>query len=260
MKDQQPSHHVITQQLLDVCQHENIVCLHAIESGSRAWGFASPDSDFDVRLIYAEQPDFYWQLYQGKDTFEFIDNELYSVPFDIGGWELRKALQLLHKSNSVILEWINSPIIYHSRSDFIAELKSLQYEFFNAKACFYHYQGMAKNAYAQLNLENEIKLKKYFYLLRALLASVWVKVKNQPIPVYMMEMVELLTTDERDKIEQLIQIKVNAPEQYQHQLNPVLQQLILRLWQLSESLDFGEIKQGDIRLLNDFFKCTIKAI
>lgn len=119
---------------------------------------------------------------------------------------------------------------------------------------------MAKNAYAQLNLENEIKLKKYFYLLRALLASVWVKVKNQPIPVYMMEMVELLTTDERDTIEQLIQIKVNAPEQYQHQLNPVLQQLILRLWQLSESLDFGEIKQGDIRLLNDFFKCTIKAI
>lgn len=259
MTDKQPNHHVITQQLLEVCQSEQIICLHAIESGSRAWGFASPDSDFDVRLIYAEQFDYYWQIYQGKDTFEFIDNELYNVPFDIGGWELRKALQLLYKSNSVILEWINSPIIYHSRSDFIDELKLLQYKFFNAKACFYHYQGMAKNAYVQLDLADKIKLKKYFYLLRALLASVWVKVRNKPIPVYMMDMAELLTVDERYEIEQLIQIKIDAPEQYQHPLSPILQQLIVRLWQLSESLDFAEIKQGDIRLLNDFFKRSIQA-
>lgn len=254
----QPDRQTICQKVLDVCQNEHIHCLYAIESGSRAWGFASPDSDFDVRVIYAEQPDYYWQIFPAKDTFEFIQNDVYAVPFDIGGWELRKALQLLYKSNSVILEWINSPIVYHANNTFITELKSLQYDFFNARACFYHYHNMAKNV--DLDCTQPIKLKKYFYVLRALLASIWVKIKNQPIPVEMMDMAELLNADELLAIQQLIEIKKQVDEQYTHQLNPILQQLIIRLWQQAEQLPFADIKQGDIRLLNDFFKRTIDRL
>lgn len=241
-----------------VCQNNQITCLHAIESGSRAWGFASPDSDFDVRLIYAESPDYYWQIFNGKDTFEFIDNGLYGVPFDIGGWELKKSLQLFYKSNSVILEWLNSPIVYHSNDKFITELKELQHEFFNAKASFYHYQGMAKNT--DLDLDKPIKLKKYFYLLRALLASVWVKLHNTPIPVKMLEMAEILTQDELLELELLIQIKIQAPENYAHTLSPILKNLITRLWQLSDELAFKEIKQGDVRKLNDLLKRTVENL
>lgn len=117
---------------------------------------------------------------------------------------------------------------------------------------------MAKNV--DLDCTQPIKLKKYFYVLRALLASIWVKIKNQPIPVEMMDMAELLNADELLAIQQLIEIKKQVDEQYTHQLNPILQQLIIRLWQQSEQLSFAEIKQGDIRLLNDFFKRTIDRL
>ncbi|BBI69740.1 hypothetical protein PKHYL_39310 [Psychrobacter sp. KH172YL61] len=80
----------IIQAIQQVCQMRQITCLHAIESGSRAWGFASPDSDYDVRLLYCQPSDWYLSLFEGKDTFEFIQNDLLSVPFDIGGWDIKK--------------------------------------------------------------------------------------------------------------------------------------------------------------------------
>ncbi|MDO4426763.1 MAG: nucleotidyltransferase domain-containing protein, partial [Moraxella sp.] len=105
-----------------------------------------------------------------------------------------------------------------------------------------------------------IKLKKYFYLLRALLASVWVKLHNTPIPVKMLEMAELLTKDELLELELLIQIKIQAPENYAHTLSPILKNLITRLWQLSDELAFKEIKQGDVRKLNDLLKRTVENL
>lgn len=104
----------ITQQIHHVCQQQELTCLHAIESGSRAWGFASPDSDYDVRMIYVQPLDWYLQLFEAKDTFEYIQNDLFDVPFDIAGWDIRKVLRLMYKSNALVFEWLNSPIVYHS--------------------------------------------------------------------------------------------------------------------------------------------------
>ena len=115
-----------------VCQTQHITCLHAIESGSRAWGFASPDSDYDVRLLYCQAPDQYVSLFDGKDTFEFIQNDLLDVPFDIGGWDIKKALQLLYKSNAVIFEWLHSPIVYEQQTDMMTELQALSTDYFSA--------------------------------------------------------------------------------------------------------------------------------
>jgi len=90
-------------------EHEyNVVVLQAIESGSRAWGFPSPDSDYDVRFIYAHPKDWYLQLSEERDVIELpINDEL-----DIAGWDLRKALNLANKGNAVVQEWMISPIVY----------------------------------------------------------------------------------------------------------------------------------------------------
>lgn len=245
---------MISNKIHDVCQSQQIHCLHAIESGSRAWGFASPDSDYDVRLIYHHELDWYFQIYQGKDTFEFIQNDFLDVPFDIGGWELRKALQLLYKSNAVILEWLNSPIIYQSNDVFLNEMRLIQQDFFDPKAVFYHYQGMAKTASEHLNLQGEMKLKKWFYVLRALFASVWTIERNSAPPVRMVEMFDLVSKVEQEQIVELIDLKTQKDESYRHQLSLELQQLTLSLWQRCEHPVFAEKQKGDIQQLNALFK------
>ena len=73
-------------------QH-NISVLLAIESGSRAWGFASADSDYDVRMSYLHKPEWYWSI-EG----EFIEGEsrgAINIPInddlDIAGWDLKNT-------------------------------------------------------------------------------------------------------------------------------------------------------------------------
>ena len=88
---------------------ECVQILFAIESGSRAWGFPSPDSDYDVRFVYARPADWYLSITPGRDVIELPIEEL----LDINGWDIRKALGLLLKPNPVLLEWLSSPLRYH---------------------------------------------------------------------------------------------------------------------------------------------------
>ncbi len=203
----------------------------------------------------------YLRLIAEKDTFEYIDNELFAVPFDIGGWDIRKALLLLYKSNAVIFEWLNSPIIYQSDSQFLTSIHEVQQQFFNPLAIFYHYRGMAKTATRSLDLTQPIKLKKCFYLLRALLASVWTLEKQTPPPVLMADMFELFNAQEQQIIEELMLIKQSVDESYQHQLPQVVIDLINKLWQWGDTLIIKRktfIKpQGDIALLDDIFKKVV---
>src|SRR6056297_3590984 len=98
-------------------QQENIHIALAVESGSRAWGFASSDSDYDVRFVYLRPTNWYLSidLERRRDVIEqpIIDE------YDVGGWDLRKALQLLRKCNPPLLEWLNSPIVYRSDEQLI---------------------------------------------------------------------------------------------------------------------------------------------
>ena len=105
-----PVEELVRMKIKEIEGRENIRVLHVIESGSRAWGFASPDSDYDVRFIYVRDKDFYLSL---RDTKDFIDWELNEV-LDINGWDLKKALQHFHKSNATLFEWSNSPVVYYT--------------------------------------------------------------------------------------------------------------------------------------------------
>ena len=242
-----------------VCHARDITCLHAIESGSRAWGFASPDSDYDVRLIYCHKIDWYLSLFDGKDTFEFIEEDLLTVPFDIGGWDIKKALQLIYKSNAVIFEWLHSPIVYQQQSELIDRLKVISLDYFKPITIFHHYQGMAKTATATLDLTAPVKLKKVFYLLRALLAAKWVITHATPPPVIMAQMFELIDHATQVEILQLIEVKSGCNESHTLQLSPLLQAAIATLWLSIDNPIFEKKSKADATSLDEFYRQALYA-
>ena len=165
--------------------------LYACESGSRAWGFASTDSDYDARFIYAHPRDWYLSINieHKRDVIELpIENDL-----DINGWDIRKALQLLHKSNPPLLEWLQSPIIYRDNG-VRAQLSEVLPQCYSPVSCAYHYRQMAKRNRAYLEGET-VKLKKYFYVLRPLLAVRWIEAGRGVVPT---EFSTLLDAEFRD--------------------------------------------------------------
>ncbi len=152
--------------------------LFAAESGSRAWGFASPDSDYDVRAIYVKPLDWYLSLdAKPKDTFEvMLPGDL-----DISGWELRKTLRLFGGCNLALCEWLGSPIQYESSQSFNLKLKELVPHYFNPIKSVHHYLAMKGNALENLDAENTISIKKLFYALRGLAAAIW-SVEKRTMP------------------------------------------------------------------------------
>lgn len=153
--------------------------LYACESGSRAWGFPSPDSDYDVRFIYVQPLAWYLGLDEGPDALNFpVDEEL-----DLAGWELRKTLRLLRGSNAALLEWLQSPIVYREAPGFRASLAPLLPLAFNAKAGLHHYLGQLRRGVEEELVGEEVRLKRLFYALRSALAARWIRKKHALPPM-----------------------------------------------------------------------------
>ena len=141
--------------------------LLAVESGSRAWGFPSPDSDYDVRFVYVRPRDWYLSLTPGRDVIEapIVDD------IDLGGWDIRKALGLLLKSNAVISEWIESPIRYRAPDPVVTRIAALADAVLDGRALAHHYASLARHAADRwLGGDGDVPVKKYFYALRPALA------------------------------------------------------------------------------------------
>jgi len=157
----------------------DIEILFAIESGSRAWGFPSPDSDYDARFVYARKPEWYLSITPGRDVIELPIDDL----LDINGWDIKKALGLLLKPNPVLLEWLDSPIRYIWNESVCDPLMSFSKEISHAKACLYHYRSLGIRQY-RLHLENKenIKLKKLLYVLRPAMAVRWIRIQPEIFP------------------------------------------------------------------------------
>ena len=160
----------VERRLDTVERDEGALILFACESGSRAWGFASSDSDYDVRFIYIKRPEWYLSVDQRRDV---IEREIVDE-IDLNGWDLLKSLQLLRKSNPTLFEWLGSPIVYRERTPTAAALKVLAIENYSPLACAYHYLHMAKNNSKALR-GSAIRRKKYLYVVRPLLAVQWLE-------------------------------------------------------------------------------------
>ena len=199
---------IIPAKLKEIEARENIRVIHCVESGSRAWGFASPDSDYDVRFIYVRPIEYYLRLDKTRDVIEWqLDETL-----DINGWDLQKALRLLHSSNPTLFEWNNSPIVYKTTPEW-AEISAIIGRFFQKKAGLYHYLSTAKKNYREYLKGDMVKLKKYFYVLRPILACRWILEKQTPPPMLFSTLAgSCLDEALVPAVSDLLRLKMETPE------------------------------------------------
>ena len=188
------------QENLDAIEAElNVHILLAIESGSRAWGFASPDSDYDVRFIYMQEPKEYLRIDPRKDTIEWKLDEV----LDINGWDLKKALLAFAKGNPNIMEWANSPIIYREAPEWQG-IRRTAMEYFSEKSALCHYYGTANTTYKSHLTGELIRYKKYFYALRPLLCCRWIERYHEAPPMEFEKLLALFDGTEPDLSEPLL--------------------------------------------------------
>lgn len=180
---------------------ENVTIVYAVESGSRAWGFPSPDSDLDVRFLYVRPISHYLGLEAPKDVIERPIEE----PWDLNGWDLGKALRLLVKGNATITEWLSSPLIYREHGPLPGRLRDLIKRHASPESSARHYFGltrqcyggeidnrptaeqMARNAAEGLIVKGltQVNLKKYLYALRGALCIAWIRRYKESPPMTM---------------------------------------------------------------------------
>ena len=199
---------VIEEQLKEIEEKENVKIIYCVESGSRAWGFASPDSDYDVRFIYVRNKEDYLKLNKNRDVIEWrLDDVL-----DINGWDIQKALRLLYKSNPTLFEWSMSPIVYKTTPQW-EKISGIVSQYFLEKTGVYHYLSMAKGNYREYLKTDEVKLKKYFYVIRPILACKWILDKKTAPPMLFSELMNECLDDElKPEINRLLEIKKQTSE------------------------------------------------
>lgn len=189
---------IIKNRLKEIEQEHDVKILLAVESGSRAWWFASQDSDRDIRFIYVHKQDWYLSIDEKRDVIEYpITDDL----LDFSGWDLKKALQLLKKSNPPLLEWVKSSITYFENPEFRNDMRQLERDYFLPKSTIYHYLHMAKGKYRQYFEWELVKLKKYFYALRPILAIKWIEKNNTPPPIEFKKLLDTQVDDPNLKAE-----------------------------------------------------------
>ncbi len=180
------------------------ICL-AVESGSRAWGFPSTDSDYDVRFIYVHPPEWYLSIENGRDV---IERPLIGL-IDASGWDLRKALQLFRKSNPPLIEWLQSPFVYLERFEMAAELRQRLPRFFSPEAGYHHYLHMARGNCREYLRGDVVWRKKYLYVLRPLLAMRWIESGRGAVPIEFGRLLDLTVDDPvlRGAVDDLLEAK-----------------------------------------------------
>jgi predicted nucleotidyltransferase len=178
----------IQSELLRIENEEQVRIVYACESGSRAWGFPSQDSDYDVRFIYVRPVDWYLSIFEKRDVIE----RPVSDQLDMNGWDLKKALNLFRKSNPPLLEWLQSPVSYMERYTVTQQIRELSPLAFSPRSCIYHYLHMAKRNFRDYLQGDVVKIKKYFYVLRPILACLWTLEKGTMPPMNFVDLIDEL--------------------------------------------------------------------
>lgn len=254
----------IRENLDEIEKKHSVRILLAVESGSRAWGFASPDSDYDVRFIYVHRPEEYLRIDPVKDVIEWQLDEV----LDINGWDLKKALLAFGKGNPNIMEWANSPIVYRKAEEW-ETIKKVAMKYFSEKSALCHYYGTANSTYKGFLTGDLIRYKKYFYALRPLLCCNWIERYHAAPPMEFEKLLKLfdcpddiLTMDLYTDIRKLLARKTMTEEKELNPQMPVIIDFIRkeceRQKQISESApddhrhDYGE--------LNKVFRMLLKPV
>ena len=212
----------INEKLDEIETKENVRILHAIESGSRAWGFASPDSDYDVRFVYVRRKEDYLKLNEPRDVIEWQLDEV----LDINGWDLKKALLQFARGNATLFEWSGSPIVYRTTPEW-EKITEVSKQYFSEKSAVYHYYGTANKTYHECLTGNKVRYKKYFYALRPLMASMYIEEKHMVPPVLFDDLLKMdIPAELRAAIDELLEIKKRTTEKEENPQLPVIKAFI----------------------------------
>lgn len=254
-------HSAVMTELRGIEDREDVKILFAIQSGSRAWGFPSPDSDYDARFIYVRRQDWYLSITPGRDVIELPIDDL----LDINGWDIKKALGLLIKPNPVMLEWLSSPIQYIWDDNLCAQLKAFSNEITHAAACIYHYRSVAAKQW-DLHVEGraEINLKKYFYILRPAMVIKWIRHHPDIIPPMNFQALINginLDTGLTQQIDGLLERKKKAKEIGLSPRWPDIDRFIQSelAWAFEHAKDFKADKKGHLQAANALFREIVKT-
>ncbi|EOS55678.1 nucleotidyltransferase domain-containing protein [Paenibacillus barengoltzii] len=228
MESAEGSYSLIQSHLRQMEMAERVRILYACEAGSRAWGTASPASDYDVRFIYVRPVEWYLSLREKRDVIEYgptgeteeratgVDSlgpaQLGNAcSLDLAGWDLRKALSLLGKGNPSLFEWLSAPIVYTEAYSLKERLQSLAERAFSAKAAMYHYLHMAKQNWRPQHLGKQAAPKAYLSVLRPVLACAWIERYSSPPPMSIELLLEAALPDLdggiREEIDLLLELK-----------------------------------------------------
>ena len=247
----------ILNRLRNTEEKEGVRILMAIESGSRAWGFASPNSDYDVRFIYVRDKDWYLavDLEEKRDVIEYpIVDEI-----DLNGWDTRKALRLYWNSNPAFVEWIQSPMTYINSGRFREESRKILPSIYSVEKGIYHYRSMAKTNYRGYLRDEMVPLKKYFYVLRPLFAIQWLEKYGSAAPIEFNRVLELVKDNELlDTVHELLEKKKVSEEKVLAPAIPVLNKFIeSELGRLEEIKLPKSDKEMEMVQLNELFHMVL---
>lgn len=254
----------LIQKKLDVLSKTyNIRILMAIESGSRAWGFPSVDSDYDIRFIYVRHLDDYLSIKESRDVIETqLQHEpLLGAPEDLNGWDIRKALHLALKSNPVLFEWIQSPIQYVSDDAFDRVFFEFCNENANLDLIKNHYYKLALNAWKQIEEDtSEVKLKQYCYGLRPALMLNWLNMFQSiaPMDIYSLVSGSIKDAPLENAISELISAKETAQENQKMKRNSIID-LFISSQIASKPKDYAPIiiNPGQLEKGNKLFRTLL---
>jgi predicted nucleotidyltransferase len=178
----------INESLRNAAAERKFRILYACEAGSRAWGTPSPDSDYDIRFIYAHSLSWYLSIENHRDSFEMMLPQ----DLDFAGWELRKALLLFATGNVSLYEQLLSPTLYFCDEPFHQRLLTLLPRFFNKRKAIYAYLKTAEQSLQGLK-DGKIGIKRFFYVVRPLLACEWICRDNAMPPIELQRLLEIKT-------------------------------------------------------------------
>jgi len=241
--------------LAEIEKAHDIEILYACESGSRAWGFESKDSDYDVRFIYKRKVEDYLSVFEEPTElgFPIVDD------LDFVGWDIKKVFHLLGKSNVTPFEWLQSPIVYSEKEGFRAYMKSVLPEFHDAKKQIHHYLGIVRGRMETMSVES-MKLKSFFYTMRSLLSAYWIMQYKSYAPMEYEPLSYLLPSDISVSCKELLELKKGVDEGYvglfKEELRTYILDLHAEIWTYANTLErkaIGKegINAGFIKIISD---------
>lgn len=249
----------IIESLQKIEAQENVAIFYACESGSRAWGFPSKDSDYDVRFLYVRPVDWYLSIAEKRDVIERpLTNQL-----DINGWDLKKALELFRKSNPPLLEWLDSPITYQEKFTVVAQMRELAKTYYSPSACIYHYLHMAQGNIREYLKGERVWVKKYFYVLRPILAINWIEQGYGVAPTSFGVLLERIISagELKDRITELIEQKSMGDElDYGDRIPAISDFIAAELARLEEDQKQYQNNPAPISVLDELFRNALHEI